>query len=36
MHPYIMQALMDERGRELHIEARAESRLRRLLRGQTR
>jgi hypothetical protein len=35
MHPDIIKALMDERGRELRVEARKE-RSRRLLRGRAR
>src|SRR5690242_9052266 len=36
MHPDIIKALMDERGRERQVEARQENRVRRLLRGRTR
>ncbi|GAA4634876.1 hypothetical protein GCM10023196_078180 [Actinoallomurus vinaceus] len=36
MHPDIIRAIMDERGRERLVEARQENRIRRLLRGRTR
>ena len=36
MHPDIIRALMDERGRELRVVARRENRVRRLLRGRAR